>query len=204
MINIIDYNLGNIRSLSNALTYLGVDFTVSGEHSDIKSADALILPGVGSFEDGMSNLQYLDLINIIRDQVISENKPIFGICLGFQLLFKTGYEYCHTQGLGLLDGDINRLRATTTSLRIPHMGWNSVHFPSPTHLFHDIDQDSLFYFIHSYCLEYLSQDFAVGTTEHGEKFVSAISSGNIHGTQFHPEKSQKAGIQLLNNFITSI
>ena len=203
MINIINYNLGNIRSLSNALTYLGVDFTVSGEHSDIKSADALILPGVGSFEDGMSNLQYLDLINIIRDQVISENKPIFGICLGFQLLFKTGYEYCHTQGLGLLDGDINRLRATTTSLRIPHMGWNSVHFLVPL-TYSTILTKIVFSILYivtasNICLKTLQLGL-----QNTERNLYLPSPGNIHGTQFHPEKSQKAGIQLLNNFITSI
>ena len=202
MINIINYNLGNIRSLANALTYLGVDFTISGDHHDIKSADALILPGVGSFEDGMSNLKVLDLINIIREQVISEEKPILGICLGMQMLFESSEEFGSHKGIGIIEGEV-KLLPNLPDKKLPNVGWYSL--INQNKLVNvNFDNNSKFYFNHGYYCKPKKNDIILFKSSYGNfNFCSSFKDEYIMGSQFHPEKSSHTGLNFLKMFLNT-
>ena len=195
---IIDYNMGNLTSVANALEYIGEKAVISNKIEDIKHADYIILPGVGAFSDGMKNLKDLGIINILNEEVIKKRKPLLGICLGMQLLAEEGYEGGLSKGLGYIKGVVKKF--DSKNLRIPHVGWNEVNFKKKSSLPHNLRKSEVFYFVHSYYL-ITNEDIIVGTCDYGNEFVAAIQKENIFATQFHPEKSQKPGLQILRNFI---
>lgn len=201
MIAIIDYGMGNLRSIEKALSACGVDFFVSNEKERLKSASHIILPGVGFFKEGMNNLRELGLIEFLREEVLEKKKPILGICLGMQLLFETSEEGGLVEGLGFIKGNVKRFSFKTNHLKVPHVGWNAVFGEdfSKIKIFKDIKENSNFYFVHSYHAV-PEEEVIFSFTDHGYNFVSAIQKDNIYGTQFHPEKSQENGLKILKNF----
>jgi glutamine amidotransferase len=201
MIVVIDYDMGNTGSILNMIKKAGGEATISSDPEEIRNADKLILPGVGSFDSGMQNLSNLGLINILRKKVTEQEIPLLGICLGLQLLTRRSEEGI-LQGLGLVDASTVRFRLPNNSgLKIPHMGWNSVIVRKESPLFHNVSQNSVFYFVHSYHVVCNSAEDILSTTNYGYDFVSSLQSGNIFGTQFHPEKSHKYGLKLMKNFV---
>jgi len=203
MILVIDYGMGNLRSIEKALRAAGADFKVSHNKSDITSAESLLLPGVGSFGEGMQSLKKLGLIEPIKAAVLESKTPILGVCLGMQLLFKTSEEG-GAAGLGLIDGKVNKFSFSGgANLKVPHMGWNDVFGQDmkTIPLFKDIAEHTNFYFVHSYHAV-LEETIPHALTTYGYDFVSAVQKNNIFGTQFHPEKSQKKGIEMLKNFVS--
>lgn len=203
MIVIINYGLGNLRSLEKALAKVGADFIVSSKAEDIKKASHLILPGVGFFKEGMDNLKKLGLIEVLKEEILIKKKPVLGICLGMQLLFKTSEEGGLIPGLGFIDGEVKKFKFPDKNLKIPHIGWNRIFGDSleKIEIFKGLEQDSSFYFIHSYHAV-LNEKIDCVYTDYGYDFVSAIQKDNIFATQFHPEKSQQKGIQIIKNFIS--
>ncbi|QDT33543.1 imidazole glycerol phosphate synthase subunit HisH [Thalassoglobus polymorphus] len=199
MIGIIDYGMGNLRSVQKALERLDVQSEILSSPNELKDVDGVILPGVGAFRDAIGELQRHDFVNAIRETVASE-KPLLGICLGQQLLFETSYEDGTYEGLGILEGDVVRFQPEPT-IKIPHMGWNSLKIQQQTPLFSGLASGDYVYFVHGYFVQPKDSSVIAATTTHGsQEFVSAIASGNVYATQFHPEKSQRIGLQLLKNF----
>jgi len=196
---IVDYGLGNLRSVLVKLARAGYTASISSSPAEIAAAAKLILPGVGSFERGATNLRELGIEATLNDAVIERGVPILGICLGMQLLTTTSDEGA-AQGLGWIAGHARRFSGLAKPLRVPHVGQNSVTYRADEPLFEGIPQDSYFYFTHSYHVE-CGPEFVVGTTEHGYSFPSAIRAGNVVGVQFHPEKSHHTGLRLLRNFL---
>ena len=197
LVGIINYGASNLLSIENALSFLGVQsFRVSDKDGLIK-AERLVLPGVGSFASGMKQLLYKDLVSPIRD-VVQDGKPILGICLGMQLLASCGTEGGDTEGLNLIPGEVQRL---DTKERIPHVGWNSVSIKKSTELLADICDDSDFYFVHSYYFNSQDTSAVCGLCSYGTVFPAIVQKGNVYGVQFHPEKSHKAGIRIIRNFL---
>ena len=182
---IIDYNMGNLASVANAIEYLGYKAIISNKIEDIKSAGYIILPGVGAFGDGMKNLTDLNLVNVLREQVLERKKPFIGLCLGMQLIAEEGYEGGLTKGLGFIKGKVKKFEFKDENLRVPHVGWNEVDFKKNCPLFNKLDKSEVFYFVHSYCL-FPEEDIVVGTFNYGGEFVAVIQKDNIFGTQFHP------------------
>ena len=201
---VVDYGMGNLWSVANALHYLGANARISANPLEIPKADALVLPGVGSFRTAMQALRGLGLDEAIHEAVDIRGKKILGVCLGFQMLAQFGTEDGREKGLGYLPGTVEHFsRASESSLKLPHIGFNRVYFSSTAPLFRGLESGAHFYFVHSYRL--LPGDISgeVATANYGETFVSAYSRGNIFGTQFHPEKSQTNGLMLLRNFLDS-
>ena len=194
-IGIVDYGVGNLMSVSNALSFLGLESRITCDTDDLERSNAIILPGVGAFPDAADKLRAQGLDRLIVAQ--SEKKPILGICLGMQLLFERGEEVRPCQGLGFVKGSVEKI---PTELKLPHIGWNSLTFPNQSPLFAGIDAGAYVYFVHSFCgkAEDLSQVIAV--TDYGAPVVAAVQSGNVFGTQFHPEKSGEVGLAMLKNF----
>lgn len=203
MIAVIDYGMGNLRSVQKALEAVGAKAVVSSDPETILSADSVVLPGVGAFKDCMDNLERLNLIEVIHKSVQS-GKPFLGICLGLQVLFEESVEFGHVPGLGLVPGKVvkfSKLPADNGSaLKIPHMGWNTVHVEKSDPLFESVPNDSFFYFVHSYYVVPQDSQMVATTTQYGVEFVSGIRHENIHAFQFHPEKSQKLGLAVLKKF----
>jgi glutamine amidotransferase len=193
---IIDYNMGNLRSVQKAFEKVGADAVVTNDEKIIQSASKLILPGVGAFKDGMKHLKELDLVDILHKEVIENKKPFLGICLGMQLVASKGLENGETDGLGWIDGEV--LKFDTLDLKVPHVGWNNVTYQKESPLFEGIADESDFYFVHSY--HFKSESDVVCTTDYGSNFVSSIQKENIFAVQFHPEKSQSVGLRVLENF----
>lgn len=199
---IVDYGMGNLGSVSRAVERFGVEPWISSDPNDINKAERMILPGVGAFADGMSQLHQQGWVNPLKAAVLNQKIPILGICLGMQLLADYGYEGTKTAGLGLIPGEVRHLERTDPTERIPHVGWNEVIQKQSTHaLFNDIPDRADFYFVHSYHFIPANQDHVIATTPYCGTMVSAVSDGLIFGTQFHPEKSSKTGLQLLQNFL---
>jgi glutamine amidotransferase len=198
---IVDYGLCNVDSVARAIEECGGTPTITDSPDDLANADHIVLPGVGAFPDAMANLRSLDLDSALRQQVIGEGAPLLGICLGMQLLATVGEEIAATPGLDLVPGTVTRLIATVDDRRVPHMGWNEVYPSDGSELFKGIEPGSDFYFVHSYHLVCVDPEAVEATTPYCDGFTSAIASGNIFGVQFHPEKSQQAGFQLLRNFL---
>ncbi|HCJ67664.1 MAG TPA: imidazole glycerol phosphate synthase subunit HisH [Elusimicrobia bacterium] len=200
MIAIIDYGLGNLKSIYNALSKLGIPARVTSDKKIIEQAERVILPGVGAFAQGMRNLKDLGLIPVIR-QVVKENKHFLGICLGLQLLFSESEEHGRHKGLDIIKGKVKKF---TQKLKIPHMGWNAVHYsPLTTYhlpLFRGVPDGSYFYFVHSYYVVPKDKNIILATTDYSEKFVSVVGRGNLFGVQFHPERSGPLGLRILKNF----
>lgn len=199
MVVIIDYGMGNLFSVKNALGAINAEVVISKNPEDLKKADHIILPGVGAFPDGMKNLKELGIIPALEDEVLKKKKPFLGICLGMQLLASEGEEHGLTSGLGWIKGRVRKFDVSE-ELRIPHVGWNDVSPAPNAKLFAGIDSN-IFYFVHSYFLVPENSGLVSASCEYGEKFTAAVESGNIFGVQFHPEKSQKSGLKLLKNFL---
>ena len=191
---IIDYGVGNLKSVSNALAYLGVDSEITGDPCRLELADAIILPGVGAVPDAADKLRESGLEQILLRQ--AGNKPILGICLGMQLLFQWGEEGRRCEGLGLISGGVRRIE---TDLKLPHIGWNSLTFPGPSPLFRGLDEGCCVYFVHSFYAAGCGDSLAA-TTEYGLELTAAVERGNVCGCQFHPEKSGAVGLDILRAF----
>ncbi len=198
---ILDFGMGNLRSLKNKFNKLEISCKVSNNINDIENAKKLILPGVGHFGTAMNNLKELDLINLLNKKVLFDKIPILGICLGVQLFTKFSQEG-NAKGLGWIDATVERfLVSDQIKFKIPHTGWNSVTFENRNILDEDIAETDLFYFVHSYHLKCNNRKDIWMKTRYDYEFVSGIKKDNIYGTQFHPEKSHDIGLKLLKNFV---
>ena len=197
---IVDYGMGNINSIKNMLRYLGQQSVLSNKADDILAADRLILPGVGNFGAAMENIEKLDLRRILNQAVTEKHKPILGICLGMQLLLSHSEEG-NADGFGWIKGQVRKFQFDTAEYKIPHMGWNYVDIHKMSGLVQNIGQDSRYYFVHSYYAECADRKDCIATTDYGITFDSIIGHGNVMGTQFHPEKSHKYGMEILKNFL---
>ena len=199
MIAIIDYDAGNIKSVEKALKKLGQEVSITRDAEVILHADKVILPGVGAFGDAMSNLKKYRLDEVIY-QVVEKGTPFLGICLGLQLLFEKSEESKGVAGLGILEGEICRI-PDCEGLKIPHMGWNSLHLTNDGRLFHGIEEGAYVYFVHSYYLKAKDEAFVKATTEYSTHIHASVEKGNVFACQFHPEKSSDVGMQILKNFV---
>ncbi|KKN46137.1 hypothetical protein LCGC14_0676080 [marine sediment metagenome] len=198
---IIDYDMGNIDSISRAIEECGSEPIVSNSYSDFEQASLIILPGVGSFATALKNIEKYGLKPIIIEQVLEKNKPLLGICLGMQILATKGYEGGETEGIGLIEGKVVLLKPDDPQTRIPHVGWNDVIFNKSSPLFYNLKSGRDFYFVHSYNFVCKNEDDILAYTPYCGKFVSVVGHGNVYGVQFHPEKSQFAGFEILKNFL---
>ena len=198
MIAIIDYDAGNIRSVEKAMAKLGQEVWITRDRERIMNADKVILPGVGSFGDAMAHLREYNLIEVIKD-VVAEKKPFLGICLGLQLLYESSEETPGVEGLGILKGKILKI-PEQEGLKIPHMGWNSLHLQNDGRLFRGIEQNPYVYFVHSYYLKAEEEETVKATTEYSVKIHASVEKDNVFACQFHPEKSSDLGLQILKNF----
>lgn len=192
---IVDYGVGNLKSVANAMTWLGLDTVITGDAGDLERAEAIILPGVGAFPDAAEQLQKNNLDREITLQALK--KPILGICLGMQMLFETGQEGRPCAGLGLIPGTVERIE---TDCKLPHIGWNSLTFQNDCPLFRGLEDGTYVYFVHSFCGKALREKDVAARTDYGTSVVAAVHRGNVYGCQFHPEKSGEAGLQILKNF----
>lgn len=199
-IAIIDTMLGNLRSVYNAFEFLGAAPYIASNSSELRKADKIVLPGVGAFGPATSALVQNGWVDELHELVRQDEKPFLGICLGMQLLAQTGYEEGEFSGLGWVQGVVE-LMESRPDCPIPHIGWNDVQFPVDSRLGKGLEDGGVFYFVHSYVLQPTDADLAVGLTTHASPFVACIEQGNIWGTQFHPEKSQQAGLVVLKNFL---
>ena len=197
---IIDYGMGNVFSVKNALDALKVESMVSNKPEEIASATHLILPGVGAFAEGMESLRSRTLIPLLEEEALRKKKPFLGICLGMKLLATESEEHGSHKGLGWIPGRVKRLLLDEKEYAVPHMGWNDVAPRGECILFKDIS-NSVFYFVHSYHFDVVDKQTVAATCDYGGEFTAAVQKGNIFGVQFHPEKSQKSGLQLLSNFL---
>jgi imidazole glycerol-phosphate synthase subunit HisH len=197
---IINYGLGNLRSVANALQAVGHEAIIATEPSMLDRAEKVILPGVGAFADGMRGLREGEWVERLERDVRQGGKPMLGLCLGMQLLATTGTEHGMHQGLGWIRGTADRLPASD-GIRIPHIGWNDVRFTRPNALYDSAAESAAFYFVHSYVLRPENPAVVTGIATHGEDFAASVEMDNIYATQFHPEKSQKAGLVVLKRFM---
>lgn len=201
MVVIIDYGLGNLRSVAGAVEKVGYQPCISSEIEEIKRADKLILPGVGAFGDGIKNIRELGLIEPLSELVIKQGRPILGICLGAQLLARESYEFGHHEGLGWIDASVIKIESNGSSLRIPHVGWNHMIQVRDSILFEGIPNEALFYYVHSFHIRCANHEIVIGECDYGGRLTAAFQCRNIYATQFHPEKSQLYGLRLLKNFL---
>ena len=199
MIVIIDYGVGNLFSLRSSFQKIGVEPVVTSDPDLIAAADKLILPGVGAFADAAAKLRQSSLDTLIRQQA-ALGKPILGICLGMQLLFEKSYEYGEHEGLGLLKGSVVPMEGVIPeNLKIPHIGWNALHFQKNSRLLRCINENDCVYFVHSYFASHC-EDSVIATAEYGKELTAAVEKGNVMGCQFHPEKSGEVGLNILRAF----
>ena len=200
MIAIIDYGVGNLFSLSSSFAFIGQNAVVTGNPDVIRSADRLILPGVGAFEDAAKKLRESGLDRVILDEV-AKGKPLLGICLGMQLLFEKSFEYGEYEGLGLIRGAVRPIRdVIPKDLKVPHIGWNSLSFGAEKHaLFRYLKEGDYVYFVHSYYATECEES-VIASTDYGSPLTAAVANGNVMGTQFHPEKSGEVGLAILRAF----
>ena len=205
MIAVIDYNMGNLRSVEKALQAVGGKTKVTSLSKDIKEADKIVFPGVGSFGAAMSELKRLKLIEPIKD-AIADGKPFLGLCLGLQLLFSKSEESPGVKGLGILAGDVRRFRFAKRALKVPHMGWNTISskfsvVSCQKKIIKGIPNDAYMYFVHSYYVKPKDRGVILTTTDYEINFASGVAKDNVFGFQFHPEKSQALGLEILRNFV---
>lgn len=199
MIAIVDYDAGNIKSVEKALKFLGQDALVTGDGEKILNADKVILPGVGAFGDAMGRLRSTGLDGILH-KVAEKGTPFLGICLGLQLLFERSDEAPGVEGLGILKGEILRI-PDREGLKIPHMGWNSLHLENNGRLFRGIEENAYVYFVHSYYLKAEDEAIVKASTEYGVHIHASVEKDNVFACQFHPEKSSDVGLKILKNFV---
>jgi imidazole glycerol-phosphate synthase subunit HisH len=198
-IGVIDYGMGNRRSVEKALEHVGASVSLTSDHDELRACDGLVLPGVGAFPKAMRNLRQLGLAELVRSRV-DEGTPLLGICLGMQLLFERSEELASTRGLELIPGEVTRLDAG--GLRIPHIGWNEVRFGRPSSLTSELPQSGCpFYHVHSFAARPSDPETVIGTTDYGERFATIVGRGSVFGVQFHPEKSSRHGLRMLHSFV---
>jgi len=202
---IIDYDVGNVRSIINALKKVGIDSILSNKEDEIMSADGIILPGVGAFAHGMDKLNQYNLIKIITEYT-NTNKPLLGICLGMQMLLDESEEFQNTKGLGLISGKVIKLPVQNSSYeKLPHVSWNEIKKQNINWndtILDKVEQQSDMYFVHSFIANPTNQNEILSTTEYSDyQFCSSVKKGNIYGCQFHPEKSGEKGLKIIENFI---
>lgn len=214
MIAVIDYGMGNLRSVQKALEISGAKAKVTSDPRDIKKADKVVFPGVGAFGDAVKELKSRKLEKPLKD-AISEGKPFLGLCLGLQLLFEKSEEAPGVKGLGIFKGDVKKFKFADRALKVPHMGWNNI-TKNARHkeggqvkrkaqsgkIFKNVPDGSYMYFVHSYYVKPKDRSVIITETNYGIRFVSGIQKGNIYGFQFHPEKSQDVGLEVLKNFVS--
>lgn len=199
MVAVVDYDAGNIKSVEKALVHLGVDVIVTREPEEILKADKVILPGVGAFGDAMEKIRGYGLEPVIHE-VVDKGTPFLGICLGLQLIFERSDEAPSVKGLSLLKGEILRI-PVGEYVKIPHMGWNSLHFTNNGRLFSGIDEGAYVYFVHSYYLKAADEGIVTARTEYNTCIHASVEKDNIFACQFHPEKSSSVGLKMLDNFL---
>lgn len=195
MIAIVDYGMGNLRSVQKAFEYIGQKAVITSKADDLRRASHIVLPGVGAFKDAINALSESGLTDVIKDEA-KNGKPFLGICLGMQMLFDRSFEDGEHKGLGLIKGEVVKF---DTDLKVPHIGWNNITVQKRTALFDGIE-DKNFYFVHSYHASGCNSDDIETTCSYGYEFISSVNKGNVYGVQFHPEKSGDTGLQLLKNF----
>lgn len=195
---VIDYNTGNVDSVIKAVRLFGKNVILSNDIEIIKNSKKIILPGQGSFNYGMDQLNKLNLVKLIKTKANLDQTPILGICLGMQILANLGYENKVTEGLNLIDGKVKKI---STNLKLPHIGWNEVYIKKKNNLISKIENNKDFYFVHSYYYECIEKDCIIATSTYGHEFATIINKDNIFGVQFHPEKSLKSGLQIIRNFL---
>ncbi len=200
-VGVVNYGMGNLGSVRRALGDLSAEVFIAEHPASLFEANRIVLPGVGAFAEGMARLQDGGWAQTIRRLVNAERKPLLGVCLGMQMLASEGEEGGVTAGLGLIDGRVRRLDTLGCDLRIPHVGWNEVTYAEEDPLFAHVPQRSDFYFVHSYAFEAARRGDVAAETSYGVAVVAAVRRENVFGTQFHPEKSSKAGRQVLRNFL---
>jgi glutamine amidotransferase len=198
MLTIIDSGVANLRSVVNTLRFLGVEPHIAHNPAELADADKVILPGVGAFGAGMANLRERGFVEPIRE-IAAKGVPLLGICLGMQLLFARSFELGEFEGLGLLQGEIVRFPADGP--KVPHIGWNQLHYPNNTRLLRNVTQGSYAYFVHSFYARIPDPAIILAYTDYGINFPAVVGRGNVFGAQFHPEKSQATGQTLLKNFL---
>ena len=199
-IAVIDYGMGNLRSVKKTMEFFNVDTTISNRKEDIVAADRIIMPGVGAFPDAMKNLQELDLVETLNKEVINKGKPFLGICLGMQLLARESFEVRRTSGLGWIDAVVKEFDRSK-NIKIPHIGWNNIRYSNACPLFKGLPKEPTFYFVHSHNVHCGVTDLVTASCEYGQVFSAAVQKDNIFGTQFHPEKSQTNGLMVIANFL---
>lgn len=192
---IVDYGVGNLMSVSNAMHYLGFETKITSDATELELADSILLPGVGAFPDAADKLRGPGLDQVLIAE--SKKKPILGICLGMQLLLERGEEVRPCEGLGFVKGSVRKI---DTALKLPHIGWNELHFQNDSPLFRGIDEGAYVYFVHSFCAVAEDESQVIARTDYGASVVAAVQNGNVFGTQFHPEKSGEIGLAMLKNF----
>lgn len=198
MIALIDYGIGNLRSVEKALAAVGADVQLASAPEVIRAADKVVLPGVGAFGDGMAGLRQRGLEAVI-ETVLQEGKALLGICLGMQLLFEVSYELGEHRGLGLLPGEVRKFERG--DLKVPQTGWNQVRTDKDSPLLSGLAPNSYAYFNHSYYCEPANREDILASSEYGVRYASVVGRGRMYGVQFHPEKSQAVGLQILRNFV---
>jgi len=196
MVAIIDYGMGNVASVQKALNFINVKSVITNEHSVIKDSSVILLPGVGSFAQGMENLNELNLVDLLTEEVLIKQKPFLGICLGMQLILGSGNEPYECKGLGWIQGEVKKFELV--DLKIPHMGWNNIQVLNKK--YYNNHENSDFYFIHSYYVKPTNDQDIAATVNYGFDVVASVQKDNIFATQFHPEKSQASGLSLLKTF----
>lgn len=202
-IAVVDYGMGNLRSVAKIVSRTGAAIVVTSNPAEIRAADRLILPGVGAFPDAMQNLRTAGLIDVLNEEVIERRKPILGICLGMELLAKSSGEVRPTEGLGWIDADMMMFERNQ-GIRVPHVGWNTVKIKrNDCPLLDRVDDNSTFYFVHSYYMRANDPGIVVASSNYGHDFCVMVQKDNIYGTQFHPEKSQANGFLMLINYVNA-
>lgn len=196
MIAIVDYGMGNLRSVENALDFLGIESIITSDKETILNSDGIILPGVGAFPDAIDNIKEAGLDKVLKEAV-NKGKPLLGICLGMQLLFEESDEVKLSKGLGFLKGRIEKLNI---DLKVPHMGWNSLNMEKASPILNGIKKGSHVYFVHSYYAVTGEEEILNAYADYGVKIPGVVSKGNVYGIQFHPEKSGEIGLRMLKNF----
>lgn len=199
---VVDYGVGNLRSVAGAVERLGFEALVSSRPADVARAARLILPGVGAFGDGMRSLRELGFVDALNDAVCRHGVPILGICLGAELMARDSDEFGRHEGLGWFDASVTRLAPPDASLRVPHVGWNAIRRTREDPLLADVPDDAWFYFVHSFHVQCRDRTAVVAESDYGGPVVAALHRDNIYGTQFHPEKSQRHGLTVLSNFLS--
>ena len=198
MIGIVDYGMGNLRSVCNALAEIGAAGELFSAADRIAGYDKIIIPGVGAFQEAMENLHSLDMVAAL-DRHVECGRPLLGICLGMQLICRRSHEDGTHEGLGWIDAEVRHF-PRREGIKVPHMGWNAIEFEQPHPLLAEVQTGADVYFVHSYYVDCVEAADSLGTTEHGIRFTSMVARDNVYGMQFHPEKSQHVGMQLLRNF----